>query len=568
MANPKHETLEYTIDTQNERQAHENLLLDMEVKKHSMTMNIPTLPEDVNQALRDLQQPIKLFGENPANVRDRLRMCMARKALLHPPLAPLASVSTSASVSVSASVSASAEISVETSMDIQETKYTHGRPELIKAREYIAEYSLPRAKQRLLQERKRRNAMSIIYQRQKRKSRKVYMDEDIDTDRHEHTNDDDNDTDIHELDLQCGTLYRHIRDEMNLSCSQYGGDNRPISAVSCCQFDGLNMIVTGGWSGSIRLWDANSDLQMLGNKNMAHEDRIMGIEFAPISMDQGQHQHQHHHQQIISSSIDLTAKLWTIKKQVKEQNNGYSNDHDHDNIDDHDNDDLPYTITESSVFKGHQARLCKATWHPSGRYVGTTSFDHTWRLWDVETSQCLLLQDGHWKECYGIALNHPDGSLCSTTDFGGIVQLWDLRTGKSISSYLGHAKRVLCTTFSPIGFQLATGGDDGTIKIWDLRKRNTKIKYGKWQSPFASIPAHSKLLNQLKFDPLNGESLLSSSFDGTARIWSTRNWKMLKTLKGHEGKIMGSDFVNVNGSVNGGYGIVTGGFDKTIKLWT
>lgn len=30
--------------------------------------------------------------------------------------------------------------------------------------------------------------------------------------------------------------------------------------------------------------------------------------------------------------------------------------------------------------------------HPSGRYLGTASFDHTWRLWDVEASTCLLEQ--------------------------------------------------------------------------------------------------------------------------------------------------------------------------------
>lgn len=77
----------------------------------------------------------------------------------------------------------------------------------------------------------------------------------------------------------------------------------------------------------------------------------------------------------------------------------------------------------------------------------------------------------------------------------------------------------------------------------------------------ASIPAHSKLVTELKFDPVHGESLCSSSFDGTVRLWSSRDWNMLKVLRGHEGKVMGAGFVNQ------GKGVVSVGFDKTLKLW-
>ena len=57
----------------------------------------------------------------------------------------------------------------------------------------------------------------------------------------------------------------------------------------------------------------------------------------------------------------------------------------------------------------------------------------------------------------------------------------------------------------------------------------------------------------------NGEYLASSSFDGTAKVWSTRDWKMLATLRGHAGKVMGVDLLRDS--------IVTSGFDKTLKVW-
>ena len=64
------------------------------------------------------------------------------------------------------------------------------------------------------------------------------------------------------------------------------------------------------------------------------------------------------------------------------------------------------------TLKGHIARLSTVEWHPQGRYIGTTSYDCSWRLWDVETAKELLLQEGHGRENYGFAF-HPDGSLAS-----------------------------------------------------------------------------------------------------------------------------------------------------------
>jgi U4/U6 small nuclear ribonucleoprotein PRP4 len=270
---------------------------------------------------------------------------------------------------------------------------------------------------------------------------------------------------------------------------------------------------------------------------MAHEDRIMGMAILPSETPTEE-------TMLATASIDLTAKLWKVKRVETDTSMNEEEDQK-----DGDDSNHKFSIEEVQHLKGHAARLCSVAFHPQGDYVATTSFDHTWRLWDMEIGTEILLQDGHWKEVYGVGF-HPDGSLLSTTDFGGVVQVWDLRTSKSISHFLGHAKRTLCAEFSPNGFQLATAGDDGTIKVWDLRKRKQ----------FASVPAHSNLITQIQFDRHhNGEYLASSSFDGTVKTWSSRDWKLLGSCRGHEGKVMGVGLLKES--------IVTCGFDKTIKLW-
>jgi U4/U6 small nuclear ribonucleoprotein PRP4 len=217
--------------------------------------------------------------------------------------------------------------------------------------------------------------------------------------------------------------------------------------LGCCEGRFPKLIATGGWSGGIKIWNGGADhnyvqgeeqsdlspLDLLGAKSIVHEDRIIGVAMRPYVTDATAA--DGFCSIVASASIDLTAKLCKVtlnpddafddKMDVDESKGGET---------------LKYRVEEVAHLRGHAARLCSIAFHPTGQYVATTSFDHTWRLWDVETSNMnegaeLLLQDGHAKEVYGVGF-HPDGSLVATTDFGGVVQCWDLRTGKSICHFL------------------------------------------------------------------------------------------------------------------------------------
>lgn len=77
-----------------------------------------------------------------------------------------------------------------------------------------------------------------------------------------------------------------------------------------------------------------------------------------------------------------------------------------------------------------------------------------------------------------------------------------------IELYLCSAFQVLGISFSPNGYHLATGGEDNTCRIWDLRKRKSLYV----------IPAHSNLISQLKFEPQEGYFLVTGSYDTTVKV--------------------------------------------------
>ena len=87
--------------------------------------------------------------------------------------------------------------------------------------------------------------------------------------------------------------------------------------------------------------------------------------------------------------------------------------------------------------------------------------------------------------------------------------------------------------------------------MWDLRQR--KLAY--------VVLAHANLVSQVRFAPTGGSFLATSSYDGTVKVWSTRDWSLIKSLAGHEGKVMDMDVAMDEKH------LLTCGYDRTWKTW-
>lgn len=125
-------------------------------------------------------------------------------------------------------------------------------------------------------------------------------------------------------------------------------------------------------------------------------------------------------------------------------------------------------------------------------------------------------------------------------------------SGQSVFVLRGHTRHLLSLDWSPNGHHVASGSEDNSCIIWELRQQRTLY----------TLPAHSALVSRVRFAPASGEFLATSSYDGSARLWSTRDWAPLATLTGHEGKVT---CVDVSPDERTLY---TASFDRTFKVWT
>lgn len=201
--------------------------------------------------------------------------------------------------------------------------------------------------------------------------------------------------------------------------------DRHDGEVYACAYtpDGA-FVLSGGWDGHLRLWDADT-----GTLRLALPASLKPLSSCACSPDG---------QQWLSGSMEGLLAFWDgVSQQSLQQ------------------------------FVAHTRPISAISFSPDGQMLATASWDR----------QIVLRRVGKEREGRTLGVHQDivagcrftvDGKHLISWSHDTTIKLWEVSPPREVATLQGHTDRVTCLSQSPDGRYLLSGGRDATVRLWDL----------------------------------------------------------------------------------------------------
>ena len=238
------------------------------------------------------------------------------------------------------------------------------------------------------------------------------------------------------------------------------------------------LLATGGVDGRIFLSDVTE--QGVGNPRplLGHRGPVGSVAFSPDGKT------------LISAGDDSTIRSWSVQ-----------------------------TSGQTSIRRGHTNAIHSVAYSPDGQSFVSASLS-TAKLWKVASSlnkdEDVFKEHSGWVEFLALS---PDGRTLVTIDYHTLaLKLWDVPSRRFLRDLRGHTGVPHYVVFSPDGQSLASGGDDQTVRLWDLNNYE-----------LMSILPSGFRIDDLSFS--SDGTLLGVAGDGM-QFWSVPSGQKLELING------------------------------------
>ncbi|MBN3290963.1 PWP2 protein, partial [Polypterus senegalus] len=173
-------------------------------------------------------------------------------------------------------------------------------------------------------------------------------------------------------------------------------------------------------------------------------------------------------------------------------------------------------------------------------------------VWEWQSESYIMKQQGHFNSMVALAYS-PDGQYIATGGDDGKVKVWNTNSGFCFVTFTEHTSSVSAVTFNYTGFVILSASLDGTVRAFDLHRqyRNFRTFTSPQPTQFSCLAIDG-----------SGEIVSAGSQDYfEIYIWSMQTGRLLEVLAGHEGPISSLCF-NPNQAI-----LASASWDKTVKIW-
>lgn len=206
-----------------------------------------------------------------------------------------------------------------------------------------------------------------------------------------------------------------------------------------------------------------------------------------------------------------------------------------------------------SLLRDHAGPVSVAAFSPDGAWLATAGFDGQIALREARTGRLIALLPDHAQSVFCLAFS-PDSRLLVSGGRGAIARLWTVPDGALQTEIPNLGGEIYRCVFGPTDaagdFQLLLAGGGFSAFVWDVRSQQMAL----------FLEGHRGGLWFADFSP-DGQRIVTTSADRTARIWDAVSGRPLAVLSGHEDDTL---FAVFDAS---GRWVATASRDRTARLW-
>ncbi|MHC4940011.1 MAG: WD40 repeat domain-containing serine/threonine protein kinase [Planctomycetota bacterium] len=203
-----------------------------------------------------------------------------------------------------------------------------------------------------------------------------------------------------------------------------------------------------------------------------HTDRLIGLCF------------DREGRRLATASRDGTARLWDL-----------------------------HTSRCLATMRGHRGSVEAVALDETGQLMATCSRDRTVRIWSAASGELLESWHGHTANVRSLVFVAGSDATVATASYDSTLRLWRRSVGE-VACLRGHTAPIMALARQGDG--IVSFARDGTSKRWNPAKRDA----------IPALRGHADAIVSLRFDS-TGRWLASASRDGSVVLWDVR--KRVKT---------------------------------------
>jgi WD40 repeat protein len=153
---------------------------------------------------------------------------------------------------------------------------------------------------------------------------------------------------------------------------------------------------------------------------------------------------------------------------------------------------------------------------PDGKLMVTGDFDQTTRIWDIESRRLVWTVAGFGDTVSAVAFS--SNGLLAAGSWDGSIKICDISAKRVLTTLTGHKSCIEELAFVHDGRTLASGSDDGTLKLWNLLTGREVMSF--------KTPANDYFVT---FSPDDTILAAGGMSDGAIHLWRAPSCQQIAT---------------------------------------